>query len=142
MGLLTKIFGDYSAKEIKRVRPLCDKVLSLESEYENCENETVKARIAKCIELYKGGTHLDEALRNSGLIVGMESRLVSVALKTGGTDVIFMKLSEQYNERTTASLGKMTTIIETTLVIVLSVMVGAVLLAVMMPLVSMISSIG
>ncbi|MBR4725714.1 MAG: type II secretion system F family protein [Lachnospiraceae bacterium] len=115
---------------------------ALESEYENCENDTVKKRIAKCIELYKGGSHLDEALRNSGLIVGMESRLVSVAVKTGGTDVIFTKLSEQYNERTTASLGKMTTIIETTLVIVLSVMVGAVLLAVMMPLVSMISSIG
>ncbi|MCR5768939.1 MAG: type II secretion system F family protein [Lachnospiraceae bacterium] len=115
---------------------------ALESEYENCENDTVRKRIAKCIELYKGGSHLDEALRNSGLIVGMESRLVSVAVKTGGTDVIFTKLSEQYNERTTASLGKMTTIIETTLVIVLSVMVGAVLLAVMMPLVSMISSIG
>ena len=115
---------------------------ALESEYENCDNDTVKKRIAKCMELYKEGSHLDEALRNSGLIVGMESRLVSVAVKTGGTDVIFTKLSEQYNERTTASLGKMTTIIETTLVIVLSVMVGAVLLAVMMPLVSMISSIG
>lgn len=115
---------------------------ALDSEYENCENDTVKARIDKCRELYNKGSYIDEALRDSGLIVGMDSRLVSVAVKTGETDVVFTKLSEQYNEKTTAALGKMTTIIETTLVIVLSLMVGAVLLAVMMPLVSMISSIG
>ena len=115
---------------------------ALDSEYENCENDTVKARIDKCRELYSKGSYIDEALRDSGLIVGMDSRLVSVAVKTGETDVVFTKLSEQYNEKTTAALGKMTTIIETTLVIVLSLMVGAVLLAVMMPLVSMISSIG
>ncbi len=33
MGLLKKIFGDYSSKEVKRIKPLCDKVLSLEAEY-------------------------------------------------------------------------------------------------------------
>ena len=115
---------------------------ALESEYANCDNETVKNRIGECNKLYKGGERLDEALRKSGLIAGMESRLVSVAAKTGETDVVLAKLSDQYNEKTTAALGKMTTIIETTLVIVLSVMVGAVLIAVMMPLVSMISSIG
>ena len=115
---------------------------ALESEYKNCENETVRKRIGECLKLYKNDAPLDEALRKSGLIAGMESRLVSVAARTGETDVVFAKLSDQYNEKTTASLGKMTTIIETTLVVVLSVMVGAVLLAVMMPLVSMISSIG
>ncbi len=115
---------------------------ALESEYENCDNETVKKRIGDCLKYYTNDAPLDEALRKSGLIAGMESRLVSVAAKTGETDVVFAKLSEQYNEKTTASLGKMTTIIETTLVVVLSVMVGAVLIAVMMPLVSMISSIG
>lgn len=30
MALLKKLFGDYSKREIKRVQPLCDKVLALE----------------------------------------------------------------------------------------------------------------
>ena len=30
MGFLKKLFGDYSAKEVKRVLPLRDKVLALE----------------------------------------------------------------------------------------------------------------
>ena len=72
----------------------------------------------------------------------MEARLISVASKTGETDVIFTKLSEQYNDKTSQALGRLTTVIETTLVVVLSLMVGAVLLAVMLPLVSMISSVG
>ena len=33
MGLLKAIFGNYSEKEIKRIMPLVDKVLSLEEEY-------------------------------------------------------------------------------------------------------------
>lgn len=115
---------------------------SLAREAENCENEKVRERIRKCGQMYSEGQPFDEAVRCSGLITGMEARLISVAAKTGETDVVFTKLSEQYNDRTSAALGKLTTIIETILVVVLSVMVGAVLLAVMMPLVSMISSIG
>ncbi len=114
----------------------------LEREIENCDNEIVKHRIEKCLELYTHSTPFDEAIRQSGLIVGMEARLISVAAKTGGTDEIFTKLSEQYNDKTSAALGRLTTVIETTLVVVLSLMVGAVLLAVMLPLVSMISSVG
>ena len=114
----------------------------LEREIENCDNEIVKHRIEKCLELYTHSAPFDEAIRQSGLIVGMEARLISVAAKTGGTDEIFTKLSEQYNDKTSAALGRLTTVIETTLVVVLSLMVGAVLLAVMLPLVSMISSVG
>lgn len=33
MGFLKKLFGDYSAKEVKRVLPLRDKVLALEETY-------------------------------------------------------------------------------------------------------------
>lgn len=114
----------------------------LERERDCCGNEIVKHRIDKCLNLYNDGKHLDEAIRESGLIVGMESRLITVAAKTGETDVVFTKLSEQYNDKTSEALGKLTTVIETTLVVVLSLTVGAVLLAVMLPLVSMISSIG
>ena len=34
MGIIQKIFGNYSQKEIKRIEPIKDKVLELESKYE------------------------------------------------------------------------------------------------------------
>ena len=114
----------------------------LEREQSSCDNDTVRERITECIRLYDEGAPIDEAVSRSGLIVGMEARLITVAAKTGSTDTAFERLSEQYNDSTSASLAKMTTVVETVLVVVLSVMVGAVLLAVMLPLVSMISSIG
>jgi preprotein translocase subunit SecA len=43
MGFLTKLFGDYSTKEIKRIRPLCDKVLKLEDEFSKLTDEQLQA---------------------------------------------------------------------------------------------------
>ena len=92
---------------------------ALEREAAAAEDKVVKERITECLRLYDDGLPLDEAIRRSGLIVGMESRLVSVAAKTGETDSIFVKLSEQYNEKTGETLAKTTTVIETVLVVVL-----------------------
>ena len=33
MGIIKKIFGSYSDREIKRVQPICDQVLALEEKY-------------------------------------------------------------------------------------------------------------
>ena len=44
MSLLTKIFGDYSSKEVKRVMPIQKKVLSYEDEYSRLSDEELKAK--------------------------------------------------------------------------------------------------
>ncbi len=43
MGLLKKIFGDYSQKEVKRIRPLCNKVLDVEKLYAKLTDEELQA---------------------------------------------------------------------------------------------------
>ena len=43
MGFLKKLFGDYSAKEVKRVLPLRDKVLALEETYAAKTDEELQA---------------------------------------------------------------------------------------------------
>ncbi len=115
---------------------------ALELAQESTDNNDIKERIIKCRDLYEAHKPLDEALRETKLVFGMEGRMLSVATKSGSTDVIFSKLSDQYNQSTTASLNKISSMIETIMVVVLSLLVGAVLLSVMLPLVSMISSIG
>jgi type IV pilus assembly protein PilC len=106
------------------------------------DHKRVKEKIKKCQGMLDNNQSLDEAIHETKLLVGMESRLITVAAKTGAQDVVFTKLSEQYNTRISAMLSKLSTTIETLLVVSLAILVGGVLIAVMLPLVSMISSIG
>ena len=49
MSLLTKIFGDYSSKEVKRVLPLQKRVLALEEEYSKLTDQ-VSAKMQNRIQ--------------------------------------------------------------------------------------------
>ncbi len=62
MGLLKKLFGDYSQKEVKRVRPLCDKVLELEKEYSLLTDEQLQAKTPEFKERLANGETLDDIL--------------------------------------------------------------------------------
>ena len=62
MGLLKKLFGDYSTKEIKRIKPTVDKVLSLEEEYSKLTDAELKAKTPEFKERLAGGESLDSIL--------------------------------------------------------------------------------
>ena len=62
MGLFDKIFGTRSQREIKRIKPLQDKVLALESEYKNLSEEALKAKTAEFKKRYQNGETLDSLL--------------------------------------------------------------------------------
>ncbi len=62
MGLLTKIFGDYSTKEIKRITPIKDKVLSLESEYSAYTDDQLRAKTQEFKDRLAAGQTLDDIL--------------------------------------------------------------------------------
>ncbi len=62
MGLLKKLFGDYSSKEIKRIRPTVDKVLSYEEEYSALTDAELKAKTPEFKERLEKGESLDSLL--------------------------------------------------------------------------------
>ena len=62
MSLLKKLFGDYSQKEIKRVRPICDKVLALEETYAAMDEATLKNQTAVLKDRLAAGETLDDIL--------------------------------------------------------------------------------
>ena len=43
MNILTKFFGNYSKRELKRIQPICDSVLALEDKYKAMTDEELKA---------------------------------------------------------------------------------------------------
>lgn len=62
MSLIKAIFGDYSEKEIKRVRPLLNKVLALEEEYRALSDDELRAKTQEFKERLEGVDTLDTIL--------------------------------------------------------------------------------
>lgn len=85
------------------------------------------------------GYGFTEAITESGLFKAMEPRLISLGFQAGASDEVMEKLAEQYEEKSTDSVSHIVSILEPTIVIVLSILVGLVLLSVMMPLLGLLS---
>ena len=62
MSLLDKIFGTYSDKELKRIKPIADKVLGLESKYQAMSNAELQAMTPALKERLAKGETLDDIL--------------------------------------------------------------------------------
>ncbi len=62
MGLLKKLFGDYSRRELKRIQPLCDRVLALEDTYRAMDESTLKAQTAVLRDRLAMGESTDDIL--------------------------------------------------------------------------------
>ncbi len=62
MGLFDKIFGTYSERELKRVRPIADKVLALEEETAKLSDAELKAKTPEFKNRLQNGETLDDIL--------------------------------------------------------------------------------
>ena len=62
MSLLDKIFGTYSDKELKRIKPIADKMMGLESKYQAMSNAELQAMTPALKERLAKGETLDDIL--------------------------------------------------------------------------------
>jgi preprotein translocase subunit SecA len=62
VGLLDKVFGTYSQREVKKIRPLADKVIALEDEYRKKSDQELKAMTPRLRERLANGETLDDIL--------------------------------------------------------------------------------
>ena len=62
LSFFKKLFGDYSSKEIKRITPIKDKILALESEYAALSDKELQAKTPEFKERLAKGETLDDIL--------------------------------------------------------------------------------
>ncbi|NLB36245.1 MAG: preprotein translocase subunit SecA [Clostridiales bacterium] len=62
MGIIKKLFGDYSSKEVKRIIPIRDKVLSFEDEYSKLTDSQLQSKTPEFKERLQNGETLDDIL--------------------------------------------------------------------------------
>ena len=46
MGLFDKLFGTRSQRELKKIQPIVDKILGLETEYRNLSEDALRGKTA------------------------------------------------------------------------------------------------
>ena len=102
----------------------------------------MKQRIGKCRELMMEGEGIDQALTESRIFSGIYGKMVSVGMRTGSVDQVMSKIAGEYEEDVVQSLQQKVSVIEPTLVAVLSVLVGLILISVMLPLMNIMSNLG
>ncbi|MBR4881842.1 MAG: hypothetical protein IKU19_07900, partial [Clostridia bacterium] len=62
MGLMEKIFGTYSERELKRIKPILNQVLALEDTYKAMSDAELKGMTAKFKDQLAQGYSLDTIL--------------------------------------------------------------------------------
>ena len=62
MSFLKLMFGNYSKRELKRIRPICNAVLNLEKKYENMPDEKLSAQTNILKSRLEAGETLDDIL--------------------------------------------------------------------------------
>lgn len=122
-----------------------DKSLDLATQL--VDNKSMEEKIDKCRKLMEGddntpGITFSESLAKSGIFSSMYSKMVSIGFKSGSVDKVFKKIADSYDTEIDSALSNTISILEPTLVIILSVVVCLILLSVIMPLMGIMSSIG
>ncbi len=106
------------------------------------ENEEMQQKIILCKKELSQDANLPEALAKANIFSNLHSRMVNVGFRSGSVDVVMKQIAQNYDEETEKQLSRIISIIEPTLVIVLSLIVGMILMSVLLPLMGIMSSIG
>lgn len=98
-------------------------------------------KIEQCKEQIASGEDFAPSLFRAGIFTGMYARMASIGSKTGSMDQVMAQIAELYQEEIDTRMNHFLSILEPTLVIALSLIVGIILLSVMLPLMGIMSGI-
>ena len=119
-----------------------DTFQSLEMISELVENENMEIKLKLVSEEISNRSTLPEAFAKAKIFSNLYSKMLSVGFVSGNVDTIMLQIARHYEKATDKQLRKLLSILEPTLVIFLSVVVGIILLSVLLPLMGIMSSIG
>ena len=97
--------------------------------------------INDCQNLLDEGSSLAKSFHDSHIFTGVQARMLNIAEKAGQVDSIMDDIANQLEGEIDEKISSYINILEPTLVIILSIIVGVILLSVMLPLLGIMSNI-
>lgn len=102
---------------------------------------SVKERLQQVREDINGGASMTESLQEHKVFSGIYARMASLGAKTGSLDKVLAQIADLYRQDAQDRLNRRLEAVQPALVIILSVLIGAILLSVMFPLLGIMSSL-
>jgi type IV pilus assembly protein PilC len=102
----------------------------------------MRDKIVRCQEHIRHGESFSEALLDSGIFSKTFASWITIGYKTGGMDDVMLRIGNAYEQETEDRLDHFISILEPTLVIILSLFIGLILISFLLPLLGIMSSIG
>ncbi len=115
---------------------------SLEMVYDLTENKAVRKRIKECEKLVLDGEKFADAIAKSKLLPSVYAHSLKVAYKSGSFDSAWQKISERFTQECDRKIYGAVSFIEPVIIGILAVIIGSVLLAVMLPMTDIITTVG
>ena len=99
-------------------------------------------KVRKLRERLEAGESISDAIQAEEIFPGLHARMVGIGFRTGALDEVMKRLAGLYEEEANDAIQAAVGVIEPVMVGILSLVIGAILLSVMLPLLGIMSAIG
>mgnify|MGYP001545743862 CR=1 FL=1 len=106
---------------------------------ETAGNVIISNAVVKVHESVKEGETITAPLEGSGVFPPMVVSMVDVGEQTGAMPEMLLKIADNYDEEVDNAVTAMTSLLEPIMIVFLAVIVGSIVIAMFLPLISMIS---
>lgn len=123
----TKTFGTL----IKSGVPILQ---ALETVAKTSGNRVIEKAVLQAKESIREGERISDPLKASGAFPPMVTQMISVGEETGNLDAMLSKIAEFYEQEVDAAVSGLTSLIEPVIVVFMGVIIGAIAVAMYMPM--------
>ena len=111
-----------------------DVVQALDVSGKIVDTKEFEEKVEKCKDSFAETMDIGKSFSMSGIFGGLYGRMAILGARTGNMETVLEKVATTYQEQADEEINDMIAVVEPTLVIILSVIVGLILLSVMLPL--------
>ncbi|MFH0839326.1 MAG: type II secretion system F family protein [Candidatus Omnitrophota bacterium] len=105
-------------------------------------NTLVSDALKKVHDSIREGDTIAVPLAKSGVFAPMVVDMISVGEETGQLDTMLLKIADTYEDEVETTISGLTSILEPVLIIFMGVIVGFIIISMLLPLISLISTLG
>jgi type IV pilus assembly protein PilC len=109
---------------------------------ETSGNVIIAGAVGAIHESVKEGETITAPLEASGVFPPMVISMVDVGEQTGALPEMLMKIADNYEEEVDNAVAAMTSLLEPIMIVILAVIVGSIVIAMFLPLIQLMGSIG
>lgn len=107
-----------------------------------CDSPGALERCRKCLSEVSEGGHLPDVLQKHGFFTRSSARMLDLGIRSGNVDGVMADIAQRMSDEAEEAIEAVTSRIEPALVLVTSFLVGAILIAVMLPLINIMKALG